>query len=309
MASYIGIDTSNYRTSVCLFTKDGYKNIGRLLPVEPGKAGLRQSEALFLHTKALPDIISGLPQAGEVAKIGVSTRPRDEEGSYMPCFLAGVSAAHAMAYASGAPVFETSHQAGHTLAGIYENESLLHMPEFLTVHLSGGTSEILHVHNDMGALRITCIGGTLDINAGQLIDRAGVMLGLSFPCGAELERMTEGFPIDDIKVRTSVNGTRFNLSGHQNIIEKMWKSGETPKKTASYAIKAVTDTVLGALLNVKTQLPVLFVGGVSANGYLREAMKRSLSQVYFVSPALSGDNALGCAYGAYLSDIRSKRSG
>ncbi|MBQ1435626.1 MAG: hypothetical protein IIZ19_07000, partial [Clostridia bacterium] len=98
-------------------------------------------------------------------------------------------------------------------------------------------------------------------------------------------------------------------SGHQNIIEKMWKSGETPKKTASYAIKAVTDTVLGALLNVKTQLPVLFVGGVSANGYLRDVMRQRLSDVYFVSPALSGDNALGCAYGAYLSDLRSKKSG
>ncbi|MBQ4250100.1 MAG: hypothetical protein II705_08670, partial [Clostridia bacterium] len=204
MASYIGIDTSNYRTSVCLFTKDGYKNIGRLLPVEPGKAGLRQSEALFLHTKALPDIISGLPEAGEVAKIGVSTRPRDEEGSYMPCFLAGVSAAHAMAYASGAPVYKLSHQAGHTLAGMYENEeSLLNMPEFITVHLSGGTSEILFVKNDMGKLQISRIGGTLDINAGQLIDRAGVMLGLSFPCGAELEKISEGYPIDDIKVKTS----------------------------------------------------------------------------------------------------------
>ncbi|MBQ3378859.1 MAG: hypothetical protein IJG50_03225 [Clostridia bacterium] len=306
MASYIGIDTSNYRTSVCILFEDGYKNVGRLLPVEQGKAGLRQSDALFLHTRALPEVLAELPKAESIAKIGVSTRPRDEKGSYMPCFLAGAASARSMAYASGAPVYETSHQAGHTLAGIYENKELLSMPEFITVHLSGGTSEILHVKNDMGALNIIRIGGTLDINAGQLIDRAGVMLGLRFPCGAELEELAKGCPTDDIKVKTSVKGTYFNLSGHQNIIEKMFGSGEEPKKIASYAIKAVTDTILSALNNQKTRLPVLFVGGVSANGYLREVMKRELSYVYFVSPALSGDNALGCAYGAYLSDVRRK---
>jgi len=314
MNYYIGIDTSNYRTSVCLLSEEGYTNIGELLFVEQGKAGLRQSDALFLHTKALPSIIARLPKInGSIKKIAVSTRPRDVEGSYMPCFLAGVSAANAMSYASGADIFETSHQAGHVLAGMYANSDvLLEVPEFLALHLSGGTSEILYVKNDFGLLSIECIGGTKDINAGQLIDRAGVMLGLRFPCGAELEKICGDMSNADVKVKTSVSGSEFNLSGHQNILEKMHKSGASDEEIARYAISAVVKTITAAIKNAREKykdLPMLFTGGVCANTYLKDAMRREFGDVYFAPPALSGDNALGCAYAAYLDDIRRNQVG
>lgn len=306
MSSYIGIDTSNYRTSVCILTESSYKNIGKLLFVEEGKAGLRQNDALFLHTKALPDIINELPKAeSDILRIGVSTRPRDVKGSYMPCFLAGVSAAYSMSYACGAPVFETSHQAGHILAGIYANESgLLNEPEFLALHLSGGTSDILHVKNDFGALSIKRIGGTLDVNAGQLIDRVGVMLGLRFPCGAELEKLCGDMSEIYIKPKISVLGTDFNLSGHQNIAQKMKDDGVTDTDLARYVICAVTETIRKALGAAKADMPVLFIGGVCANMYFKDVMRREFERSYFAPAELSGDNALGCAYGAYLYDMR-----
>ena len=58
----LGIDTSNYRTSAALYHAENgtYQNSGRLLPVDEGKLGLRQSDALFLHCKALPDILAQL---------------------------------------------------------------------------------------------------------------------------------------------------------------------------------------------------------------------------------------------------------
>ena len=306
MASYIGIDTSNYRTSVCLFSNGSYKNIGRLLFVERGKAGLRQNDALFLHTKALPEIIKELPRNDDdILRIGVSEKPRNLEDSYMPCFLAGVSAAYAMSYACGAPVFKMSHQECHILAGIYANEKeLLKESEFIALHLSGGTSDILHVRNDMGKLQIERIGGTLDINAGQLIDRAGVMLGLGFPCGAELETMCGDIYKNKFKTKPSLRGADFNLSGHQNIIERMYKSGADKSEVAEYVICAVTDTISCALATLAPEVPLLFIGGVCANTYFKSVMKNEFSNVCFAPAEISGDNALGCAYGAYLYDVR-----
>ena len=90
---FLGIDTSNYRTSAAIYNAETgeWVNRGGLLTVPEGAIGLRQSDALFQHTVRLHEKIEALPQ-GEVRAIGVSTRPRAVEGSYMPCFLAGESA-------------------------------------------------------------------------------------------------------------------------------------------------------------------------------------------------------------------------
>ncbi len=75
-----------------------------LLPVKAGQLGLRQSDALFHHTVALPEMMQELAQEFDLTQIdavGVSQKPRPVEGSYMPCFLAGVNAATAFAHAKG----------------------------------------------------------------------------------------------------------------------------------------------------------------------------------------------------------------
>lgn len=69
-----------------------------------GQLGLRQSDALFHHTVALPEMMQELAQEFDLTQIdavGVSQKPRPVEGSYMPCFLAGVNAATAFAHAKG----------------------------------------------------------------------------------------------------------------------------------------------------------------------------------------------------------------
>ena len=87
---FLGIDTSNYRTSAAVYDAGSgeWCNRGSLLTVPEGAIGLRQSDALFQHTVHLHEKIEAPPQ-GEVRAVGVSTRPRAVEGSYMPCFLAG----------------------------------------------------------------------------------------------------------------------------------------------------------------------------------------------------------------------------
>lgn len=94
----------------------------RFLPVKPGQLGLRQSDALFHHTTALPEMLHELAQEFDLTRIdavGVSQKPRPAEGSYMPCFLAGVNAATAFAAARSIPLIYTTHQQGHAAAALF----------------------------------------------------------------------------------------------------------------------------------------------------------------------------------------------
>ena len=186
---FLGIDTSNYRTSAAVYDAEtgAWRNEGGLLIVPEGAIGLRQSDALFQHTVRLHEKIEALPQ-GEVRAIGVSTRPRAVEGSYMPCFLVGESVARSAAHLLSVPVFALSHQQGHIAAAALSAGKLdLLDRTFLAWHLSGGTSELLLVRPGADGLPdCTCIGGTTDLAAGQLIDRTGQLLELPFPAGRAL---------------------------------------------------------------------------------------------------------------------------
>ena len=190
----IGFDTSNYTTSVAAFDGESGENVSRLLPVKAGELGLRQSEALFSHIKRLPELSDRLfapLDPRELGAVGVSTRPRAVEGSYMPCFLAGESQARVLASALHLPLFEFSHQQGHIAAVLWSAGRLdLLGSEFLAWHLSGGTTELLLVRSDpSGEIQCEKIGGTTDISAGQLIDRTGQLLGLDFPAGKALDAL------------------------------------------------------------------------------------------------------------------------
>ncbi|MBR1533959.1 MAG: peptidase M22, partial [Ruminococcus sp.] len=97
MSVYLGIDTSNYTTPVCLYHAEDGSVISKrkLLPVRDGELGLRQSDAVFHHVQQLPDLFSQAfaEYKGEIKAIGVSYAPRTVEGSYMPCFTVGLTSA------------------------------------------------------------------------------------------------------------------------------------------------------------------------------------------------------------------------
>ena len=87
----LGIDTSNYATSLAVFHTAGEVVCAkkRFLPVKEGQLGLRQSDALFHHTAALPEMLEELGREfdlTQISAVGVSQKPRPVEGSYMPCF-------------------------------------------------------------------------------------------------------------------------------------------------------------------------------------------------------------------------------
>ena len=301
--SVIGIDTSNYTTSIACFDGEGGLNCSKLLPVKQGELGLRQSDAVFAHIKSLPELSGRLfsdMQVGTVTAVGVSTRPRAVEGSYMPCFMVGYSHAKMLADMLNVPLVEVSHQQGHVAASLWSAGHLELMDEpHLAWHLSGGTTELLLVEPEGKNVKCTRIGGTTDISAGQLIDRTGVMLELPFPAGKHVDALSkEATMKETFKVKCP--GMEFSLSGVQNKVQQFHQKYGIPAETAAYALRCVAGAVYQATKNALKEYPgmrVVFSGGVASNSMLREIIA-PLNPI-FSQPQYSTDNAMGVAVLTY----------
>lgn len=294
----IGFDTSNYTTSIAYFDgKDGI-NCSQLLPVKPGELGLRQSDAVFSHTKSLPELSGRLfshINREKIGAVGVSTQPRAVDGSYMPCFMVGYSHAKLLSDTLGVPLVEVSHQQGHVAACLWSagRLDLMDRPH-LAWHLSGGTTELLLVEPDGKNVKCTRIGGTTDISAGQLIDRTGVMLELPFPAGKHVDALSkEATATDAFKVKCP--DMEFSLSGVQNKVQQ-YHLEHSAADTAAYALRCVCHAVMQATKNALKHYPgleVVFSGGVASNSMLRQMME--LMGAIFSQPQFSTDNAMGVA--------------
>ena len=311
----VGFDTSNYTTSCASFDGSSGDNISQLLPVKSGELGLRQSDALFSHIKRLPELSDRLfahIRTNEIRAIGVSTRPRSVEGSYMPCFLAGECQASVLASALHVPLYRFSHQQGHIAAVLWSAGRLdLLGSSFLAWHLSGGTTELLLVRSTAaGDVDCEKLGGTTDISAGQLIDRTGQLLGLDFPGGKALDALAsaQAPAVEGGKGRAcsaqrdwfpvKVRGCEFSLSGVQNQVQDFRARGTSEGETAYFALRSVVEAVKKATEQAQDAypLPVIFSGGVASNSMLR----RMMPEAVFGAPQYSTDNASGIAVLTWL---------
>ncbi|MBE6546421.1 MAG: peptidase M22 [Ruminococcaceae bacterium] len=303
---FVGFDTSNYTTSVAVCDREGriLANLKEPLPVGKGARGLRQSDAVFAHVRNLPTVCEKLKETLAKAgltptAVGVSTRPRDAEGSYMPCFLAGRSAAYAFAAQGGLPVYDFSHQNGHVMAALYscgEGERLM-QDRFLAFHVSGGTTEVLLADARNGALQIELVGETDDLNGGQLIDRVGVAMGLSFPCGGELEHLATAYEGKPYRHPVCVRNGRCSLSGAENIALRLWKETNDREAVAAFVFDFLAKTLIAMGEQIQEKygrLPVLFAGGVMSNQLMRQSLGEQFDAC-FAEPEFSADNAAGIA--------------
>lgn len=303
----IGFDTSNYTTSVSVFDIDKGEIIANLktpLRVESGERGLRQSDALFSHIKNLPDMCEKLKEyykISELLAVGYSGYPRDVPGSYMPCFLAGKAAAFALA-SSGVPLYDFSHQSGHIMAALWHSSrrELLNTP-FLSFHVSGGTTELLYVTPKNCGFDIKLVGETEDLNAGQLVDRVGVLLGLDFPCGAALEKLAEKFDYRQNKCRIFqrpvVKDLICNLSGAENKAKNALDNKVPGEEIAFFVLDFIARTLDKMTISAKEkfgELPILYAGGVMSNKYIKNYLTARHNAVFSL-PEYSADNACGTA--------------
>lgn len=310
----IGVDTSCYTTSLAAVDAQSGALLSqrrKILPVPMGQCGLRQSDALYQHVLQLPDLfrqlLSDLKEFApyHVVCVSVSKTPRDVEDSYMPVFRAGTAFANVMADSFGVPLYETCHQTGHLLAATAGSGD---EPErdFLAIHLSGGTCEMLRVKvaDYYGEL----IGATDDISAGQLMDRVGVKLGLAFPAGVSMERLAascgEKDPESIACVPVSVRGLRLSFAGPASALLRQADAGEDAALIALRAYSAVARTLCKWIKNASVQTglsDVLLMGGVASSAVLRRILEDRLQKarvnvtMHYADPALASDNAVGVA--------------
>ena len=365
---YLGIDTSCYTTSVAIMDEAGalLGEARQILSVRPGRCGLQQSEMVFQHTRNLPRLmeeavgqvigcvktgagsvangvavadeastagasgLAGLAAAGyELAAIGVSGYPRPLEGSYMPAFLAGLSVARSVAAVTGAQLEVISHQENHLEAGLWSAGGP-DVDRFLLLHASGGTTDVLLAERQQnGRYRITEVGGSMDLHAGQFVDRIGVALGLQFPTGPALEALAEkalartaevsasvseqsvasvseagagAAPMVELPV--SVRKLQVSLSGPCTAALRKLEAGAEPAALALGVEHALAETFARVLRNGVQEYrvrDVLLVGGVGSNNYIRQHVERKLAKLRYPvrlwvpEGRFSCDNATGCA--------------
>ena len=301
---FLGVDTSNYTTSVACVSEEGIVFERRtMLSVAFGERGLRQSDAVFQHVRNLPPLIDALfadIDRTRVCAVGVSAKPTSAEASYMPVFLAGKLAASSVANALQVPLLETTHQSGHVRAAMFGNEQKLANESFLAMHLSGGTTDLLKVTTAAGMIdEIERIGFSDDLHAGQFVDRVGVQMGLPFPCGPALEGLALLANDQTLRLPSSVKGLVCSFSGMEAQAMRLLAGG-AERKTVAYAVyDAMAHTVAKMLLSAieRTGLnTILLSGGVSGSSLLRELLHARLkTDVLYARQGLSSDNAVGVA--------------
>ncbi|SHJ48993.1 Kae1-like domain-containing protein [Paramaledivibacter caminithermalis] len=302
----LGIDTSCYTTSIAIVDekKGLLMDERRILDVKKGYKGLRQSDAVFHHMKNFPLLykkISDEIDTKKIIKVCCSNSPRNLENSYMPVFLAGVSFGKTIASTLKTEYEEYSHQEGHIEAAKWSCGFM--DDDFIALHISGGTTEVLKVQRKDNRYDCQIIGGTKDISAGQLIDRIGVMMGLKFPSGKELDEMSQAGVYESIKIPVSTSGTYINFSGAETFTKKLVEEGRGNKSDIALGlfdcIHRSLYEVISKAVDVHRINKILIAGGVASNRFLRDNLYRKLNQkgieIHFGKAKFCTDNAVGTA--------------
>ncbi|CAM3793434.1 hypothetical protein [Alicyclobacillus pomorum] len=314
MRCVLGIDTSNYTTSLCAVDYDSGTLVAesrKLLPVQLGERGLRQSDALFFHVQQIPLVMDQLmAQVGTGRQVqwmgvGVSVRPRPNASSYMPVFRAGQSFADAFARALCVPVVRTSHQEGHVAAAQYFLEEMPSDVTFLAVHLSGGTSDVVLARPTRFGYSVHPVAEGADLHAGQFVDRVGVALGLPFPAGPHLEKLARESKNSEFRLGVRLVENRLSFSGPCSAALRALERGVAPADVAlavqACIANAVVKAVTSALDAFSDVRHCMIAGGVASNAYIQERVTHRLRvlrpDVYvgFAPARFSSDNALGVA--------------
>ena len=334
-AYVLGIDTSNYKTSVSILNCHEIVCDRRVfLDVKQGEKGLRQSEAVFQHLKNLPELFREAFSEfdGQISAIAFASKPRPLEDSYMPVFVAGQSFARSVGSVLDVPVFSFSHQEGHIQA-IKSYTEMSELDDFIACHFSGGTCEVLEIHSrDPGRIDepegfdiINCeglfydtriVGGSKDISYGQVLDRAGVAMGFKFPAGKELDEIAcRSGRTSSMLTPITVGNGEVNLSGIDTQIKNKLKglSSTGGAYTADEQIRdelireiftRISDSIIQMLrqANSKTGLTdVIMSGGVTSSEFVRRYICDPLAEediiVYFDDDEndFATDNAVGIA--------------
>ena len=219
----------------------------------------------------------------------------------MPVFQAGYTAGSLLAAALDVPFYETTHQRGH-LAAALQGTGLENETRLLAVHLSGGTTDLLALDGES----LRQIGGSADLHAGQLVDRAGVEMGLGFPAGEALERLALcGKSEGRLGCSMENSDLACHLSGAETRVQQWIREESLPREDIAREIYDLLARTLIRMLRAGAAATgirrALITGGVAASALLRQMLEerraktRGCPEIAFGKPEMSGDNAVGVA--------------
>ncbi|MDY3919746.1 MAG: tRNA (adenosine(37)-N6)-threonylcarbamoyltransferase complex transferase subunit TsaD [Candidatus Limivivens sp.] len=234
--------------------------------------------------------------------------------------LVGVAEAKAISFASGVPLIGVHHIEGHISANYIENPDL--EPPFACLVVSGGHTHLVLV-KDYGEYEI--LGRTRDDAAGEAFDKVARAIGLGYPGGPKIDRLSnEGNPDAISFPRGHVGGSEydFSFSGLKsavlNYLNSCKMKGEvvpTADVAASFQ-KAVIDVLVGHAMHACQEYgfrKFAIAGGVASNVHLRAAMEEACRKrgiaFYHPSPILCTDNAAMIGAAAYYEYRKGTRSG
>ncbi len=306
----LGIETSCDETSAAvledgkilssaIYSQAEHSQFGGVVPEIASRAHMEKIDTITSTVFRQADI-----SPRELGLIAVSDSP-----GLAGALLVGISYALGMHTAYGIPVSGINHLEGH-ISALFLNHPEIPLP-FLALVVSGGHTAIYHVEA-FGKYR--CLGQTVDDAAGEAFDKAGKLLGFSYPAGRAIEQEAAKATDPDLVrfpvAKVSGPNPDFSFSGLKTALKYYLKDKDegfidTNRANICSAFqRAVIDSLRKNLLIAAQKSGVRtvgVVGGVACNGKLREELGKTFSKdLYFPLPSLCCDNGDMIAMAGYL---------